>query len=381
MPDEKAMEKWEQQRARIDEAMKAHNELNEKYKKAPDHFKNSTKGKKLAKQLQVAADKVQLAVAKLERMEKEGIFDMQDGEGLDVGGDISHLGDAKRYDDAEFKKAFNDSVKNWAQDARIALNTAHGYMIDMSSPDGLKGMDVFDALALVIPHPAVKGALGTAKTIITLLKATYNTGLPSNPDVNDIHQRLDEAFRKVESSTHDDAFENFWINWSKKQGIVVEDVWSNLFMPACEDYAKDYLCSDKKIAKVFLKKCVDAVGDDDSFLSDLDDVAGIAYIELTEVVGVYSDPRGYLDDVPKEMVASVKQVWKNEWVIDLPFELYFSIRNTAAGSGAEQAVIKRSSTTPGNTKFKLSEGDTDIFDTFMKKKAYNIPKVSHLKVD
>lgn len=381
MPDDKAMEKWKKQREKIDQAKSDHDSLNDQFKKSPDHFKNSTKGKQFEKNLQKAADKVGLAISKLERLEKEGIFDMQDEAGDTVSGDISHLGDAKRYDDASFKKAFNDSVQNWAQDARIALNTAHSYMISMSSPDGLKGMDVFDALALAIPHPAVKGALSTAKTIITLLKATYNSGLPSNPDVNDIHQRLDDAFRKVESSTHDDAFEAFWKDWSKKQKIEVEDVWSNIFLPACEDYAKDYLGTDKQIAKAFLKECVDAVEDDDSFLSDLDDVAGIAYIELTELVGNYSDPRGYLDDVPKEMVASVKQVWKNEWVIDLPFELYFSIRNTAGGSGTELAVIKRKSTTPGNDKFKLAEGDPDIYDSFLKKKAYNIPKVSHLKVD
>jgi hypothetical protein len=311
----------------------------------------------------------------VEYEEKQGIVSFED-EPMVVKSEV------KRYDDVAFTVAFDQSIKDWSQDGNIALNRVKTYFISTDKPKGLSLNDVLSVAGLVMKaNPKAAAIIGTINTIAALVTKAYEASLPSTPTLNEIHASWADAIHTYGADDHADELEEFVAEWKKKNGIPadVDEVPVAEFLPACKAFAKTYFPSPAQVEKAFLAKILSKV--EDSF--DWDDgdgldKAGVADVRLVELVGNFSQPKGQLDDVGGQLLEAVKTVWSKERVVDLPVQIRFSIQNV---NSAEKAVIVRSSRTAGDTSFKLESGDQEVYAAFMKKRAYEIPKVSDLRVD
>lgn len=355
-------------------------------------FRDSREGRRIQREQREIADAIQLVRAKIDRLAEMrngvAIVHFHDDDTVTPDEDFQErMGDAKPFTDASFEGAFAASVQRWANQSRTSLNTAHSYMIKMDSPQGLGKDDVWTVVEMAIKsEPKAAAALATVKTIVGLIEKAYASGR-SAASVNDIHQKMDAAFTRAAEADHKDAFKEFIEEYKKQKGIdkSVTDVWSGLFMPACTNFATNHLPRTNKVAKAFLKACVDATEDATFEFNDLSwdgsGKAGFAYVEMLELAGTYHRYSGTLDDVPEQLLEAVRQIWKNELVIDLPFMVRFSIRNV---NWAETAVIERQTPKAGNTDFKLISGTSGkdrIFETFKSERAYLRPRVNKLVVD
>lgn len=307
--------------------------------------------------------------------EKHGIVDFGDDPAV-------VKSEVKRYDDATYTTAFDQSIKDWSQDGNIALNRVKTYFMKSDKPKGLSVTDILAVAGLVMKaNPAASAVIGTMSTVASLVQTAYEASLPATPSLNEIHSSWATALHKYGAGDHKKEFEQFVKEWKKKNSVPdgVDEVPLNLFLPACKDFAKKYMPTPAQVEKAFLTKILSKVEDglDWDSRGDLDK-AGVADVRLIELAGSYSQPVGQLDDVSEQLLQAVKTVWAKERVYKLPVQIEFTIRNV---NMAEMAVIQRSSRKPGDTGFKLKSGKKEIFESFMKTKAYEIPKVSDLTVD
>ncbi|MEL7472751.1 MAG: hypothetical protein AAGK04_05475 [Planctomycetota bacterium] len=280
------------------------------------------------------------------------------------------------YDHKDFKDAFADSIGEWCQDARIALNEVRHYFEKEEKPDGLKVTDIMDAVSLAL-GPKGAAAMGAIKTIGTVVQGIYKSSLPPQPKLSDIHSNWAYAIETYSKrSKYDDEFAAFVQDYKKAEGIPASNDQAvyDLFKEACENAHKRGFPDAKQIQKAFLSKIVANL--DDTW--DTDDYAGVAECEMMELALVFSPQGGQIDDADEKLVNAIRTVWSREPVINLPIPLIFTLRNNM---GAHQATIKRTSKKSGSTAFKLTDGSNDVFDAFMKKKAYNMIKVNDLKHD
>jgi len=307
--------------------------------------------------------------------EEQGIVDFSD-EPVEVKSTV------KSYDDALFLTSFNKSIKDWSQDGNIALNRVKTYFMKTDKPEGLGVSDILSVASLVFSSsPQGKAVVGTLSTISGLVKSAYAASLPATPSLNEIHSSWAAALQSYGSGNHTKEFAQFTKEWKKKNGIPddVYEVPVNEFLPACSDFAEKYMPTNSQVEKAFLTKILSKVEDgmDWDSRGSLKD-AGVADIRLIHLVGNFSQPAGELDDVSEQLLEAVKTVWAKNRVVDLPVQMNFTIRNV---NMANMAEIERRSSTPGDTNFKLRSGDKEIFESFMKTQAYNIPKVKDLDVD
>jgi len=289
---------------------------------------------------------------------------------------VQVTGDLRPYDDKEFESAFADSVREWCQDARIALNEVRHYFEKEEKPDGLKYGDIIDAVSLAL-GPKGAAAAGAIKTIATVIEGIYKSTLPGKPKLSDIHESWVDAIDTYSKrSSYKQEFAAYIGDYKKANSVPasVDTVPYSLFLEACKTAHKKGFPDRKQIQKAFLTKVVRNL--DDTW--DTDDYAGVAECEMMELAHVFTARGGQIDDADEKLVNALRTVWKNEPVINLPIPLIFTLRNNM---GAHQATIKRTSKKPGSTSFKLTDGKQDVFDAFMKKKAYNLTRVNSLKHD
>jgi hypothetical protein len=287
----------------------------------------------------------------------------------------------KSYEDAVFTTAFAKSVKDWSQDGNIALNRVKTYFMKTDKPDGLGVSDLLAVVSLAVTaNPKAAAVVGTITTIAGLVQNAYKASLPATPSLNEIHSAWAAALQSYGAGNHEVEYREFVEEWKAKNGVPadVQEVPVNSFLPACSSFGDTYLPTSAQVEKAFLTKILSKV--EDSFDIDTNglDQAGVADVRLIHLVGNFSQPVGQLDDVGEQLLEAVKTVWAKSRVYELPVQIDFSICNVNL---AEMAVIQRSSRQPGDTSFKLKSGDQAIFDAFMKKKAYSIPRVSDLRVD
>ena len=307
--------------------------------------------------------------------ESQGVVDFSD-EPIEVKSDV------KSYDDAIFATAFNKSIKDWSQDGNIALNRVKTYFMKTDKPKGLGVSEVLSVAGLIFSTvPQAKAVIGTMSAVAGLVKAAYQASLPATPSLNEIHSSWAVALHKYGAQDHTKEFQQFQKEWKKQNGVPddVYEVPVNEFLPACAKFAAKYMPTNAQVEKVFLTKILSHVegGMDWDSRGSLKD-AGVADIRLIELAGNYSQPAGDLDDVSEQLLEAVKTVWSKNRIVDLPVQINFTIRNI---NMANMAEIERSSSKPGDTGFRLRSGKKEIFDSFMKTKAYNIPMVRDLSVD
>ncbi|MEZ5980507.1 MAG: hypothetical protein R3F34_20155, partial [Planctomycetota bacterium] len=169
----------------------------------------------------------------VERNEKNGIVDFTDDP-------LVVKVEQWPYDDSRFRSAFDTSIRVWTNTGDIALNRVHSYFVSTSSPDGISVSDVLDVVSLVFPlGKEASKAMGTIKTIISLVKAAYKATLPPTPSLNDIHRGWSEALRNWGSSNHDAEYAKFVAEFKSFSGIPadVDLVPVATFLPACTDFA------------------------------------------------------------------------------------------------------------------------------------------------
>lgn len=329
--------------------------------------------RKTLNRVRVRIDALKKKVAELDA--ERGVVNFDDTEPVIVKTE-KKLGKAKYFTDSDFKAKFDGSIKNWAQDGAISLNQVRIFMIKEDDPAGLTIADILKVVTVVFPPAQL---IATAVDLGTITEKAFNTALKARstkPSLNQIQNAWAEALTQMAKADHSSAYDKFVTDWKKKNNVPkdADKIWSNLFNPACVNFANDHMPSSKDVQKAFLGKILSGV--EDSY--DWDSKAGYADIQLIELAGSFSQPKGQLDDVPEQLLKAIKTVWRGALVIDLPVEVKFTIHNSG---GTELAEINRSSHTPGNTSFSLKSGDKFLFGEFMKKKAYKLPRITDLKVD
>ncbi|MEO0484080.1 MAG: hypothetical protein AAF138_10710 [Planctomycetota bacterium] len=347
-------------------ADKLRKRLEDQRKKLDGYKKRFMRDGKIDKTEQALLDAVYKQMDELE----EKLMDHGEFPPMDVTSDL------RPYDDPKFKSAFADSVREWCQDARIALNEVSHYFEKEEKPDSLKYGDILDVVSLAL-GPKGAAAVGTIKTIATVVEGIYKSTLPAKPKLSDIHESWVEAIDNYSKrSSYDKEFAAYVLDYKKAEGIPASNNQAvyDLFLEACKTAHKKGFPDRKQIQKAFLTKIVANLDD----TMDWDDYAGVAECEMMEIAHIFTAKGGQIDDADEKLVNAIRTVWKSEPVIQLPIPLIFTLRNNM---GAHQATIKRTSKKPGNTSFKLTDGKKDVFDAFMKKKAYNMVRVNTLKHD
>ena len=307
--------------------------------------------------------------------EKLGIKDFE-GEGLDLKTEL------KPYDDVTFRTAFAKSIKDWSQDGNIALNRVKTYFIQSTGPSGISVGDILTVAEVIMTsNPAAQAYIKALKTAAGLVTAAYKAQLPATPSLHDIHSNWASALTHYGNQNHDVEFDQFVAAWRKKNKVPAdsEKVPVNLFLPACSDYGKNYLPRQKDVETEFLGEILANVKDGSDW--DLNtglEKAGVAEVYMYSIGGGFRSPKVQIDDVSKQLMTAVKTVWKNHRIIDLPVQVYFRMENT---NGANMAEFQRKSKTPGNTRIEFHDGDRSLYERFMKQKAWNQVKVSHIEYD
>jgi hypothetical protein len=319
----------------------------------------------------VSAKLINLRKKVVARNQKKGIVDFSD-KPLQVKSD-----GVKSYDYANFYDSFRQSLKDWSQDGGIALNKVKNYFDSDDKPQNLGVKELLTVVSWIVrKNPKAAAIMGTISLIYDSIKAGYEASLPPTPSLNDIQQKWHATLLEFGNKDHKKEYANFVKEFKKNNGISddIHEAPVNIFQPECSGFAKKYMPDVSRVEKAFLKLVLSHVKDS----WDWDNESGYADVELMCLAGHFSLPKGQLDDCSEKLVEAIRQVWKGARVIDLPVPVKFIIRNNM---GANLAEMERTSKKPGNAGFKHKKGDRAVFDVFMKKEAYAIPKVSHLKHD
>ena len=310
---------------------------------------------------------------------EQGVVEFRDDEALEVTVDTDReFGDAKYFNDDYFKSRFKQSIVDWTQDGGLLVTSVSSYMNRAETPAGLSVMDLLPVLGLIFPQSLL---VTRALTLSPIAVKAFETGLRacsgSTPSLNEIHAAWMGALLAMRKDSELEKQYNLFVaSWKSQEGIGsdVEQAWTNVFGPACSNFADNHMPKSSDIQKAFMGKIISTTEDS----MDYGDDAGDADMEIMELVNNWSSPEGQLDDVPEAMLGAVKTVFARSRVIDLPVKISIIVRNNM---GANMCEIKRSSRTAGSTDFSYVDGDRDKFDNFMSGKIYNKFYVHHLSLD
>ena len=309
---------------------------------------------------------------------EDGVVEFRDDEAMEVTVDAEReFGDAKYFTDDYFKSRFRKSLVDWSQDGAIGLNSISSYMNRQESPSGLGVTDLLPVLSLIFPASSLVTAVVTlAPIVVKGFETAVRASRGSTPSLNEIHAAWMSGLSALRTENLDQQYTEFVKAWKSQQGIGsdVEQAWTNIFGPVCENFASDVMPTTSDIQKAFMGKIISTAEDS----LDWGGGAGDAEMEILELANNWSSPEGQLDDVPEAMLGAVKTVFARSKVIDMPVEINIIVRNV---NSANMCEIQRRSKTPGNTDFKHVDGDRDKFDDFMSKRIYNMFYVRHLSLD
>jgi hypothetical protein len=324
---------------------------------------------------QKAIEKIEKSLADLRKKKvtlnaERGVMDFSDSP-------IEVKSELKPYDHSSFKTTFKQSIDNWCQDKAIKLNSVRTYMIERKEPAGLEVKDIVSVVGLIWP-PAKH--IGTAIDLAQIAEKAMNSYLKASqgktPSLNEIHSAWSESLDQLNSNS-EKAFPKFVEYYKKENDIPADNDQAvvELFNTACADFAKTHMPSGKDVQKAFVQKVLSTVKDG----MDVDDgKVGFADMTMVRVSDHFGSPEGQLDDVPNDLLQAIQTVHRGSKVIDLPVEIKVTVKTHM---GAYKTVIERKSKSPGNTSFKKTSGEDDMYEAFMKGKFYNSLMVSNLKVD
>ena len=356
---------------RIDARVRA---IQEKYKRLRAYFeRDGNIDPREKRRLLALRDKITLLRKRRDALNAErGRVDFADDEGQ------KHKGEMLPFDHATFETAFMQSVRNWTTGSRISLNALKAYMEKQPEPSGI-------AVASILV--AISGFFAQARVGVTayhlfngarsLLESGLNAARGPTPSLKEIHRSWHKFLAGFNADSKK-AFRKFIDEYKRKEGIPAgsNTVAKEHFLVACREFGTTHLPDEATIEKWFMKEALRTVKDG----ADWDGGrAGFADIEMIAASDVFLFDHGQIDDAPQEMLDAVRTVFKGKRVIDLPAQIRVTLRKRKGGH--KDAVIERASYQPGSTGFALTSGDRELFDTFMKKKAYRLAKVDDLKLE
>ena len=309
---------------------------------------------------------------------ENGVVEFRDDEALEVTVDTDReFGEAKYFSDDYFKSKFRQSIIDWTQDGAIGLNSISSYMNRQESPAGLSVTDLLPIMSLIFPQSALVTAVVTlAPIVISGFQTAARAARGPTPSLNEIHASWVAGLMALRTANIDSQYDQFVANWKSSQGIGndVEQAWTNVFGPVCQNFANENMPTSAKIQKAFMGKIISTAEDG----WDFDSGAGNAELEVLELVQNWSSFEGQLDDVPEAMLGAVQTVFARSRVIDLPVPISVIVRNV---NSANMCELERTSSTPGDTNFRHTGGDQAKFDDFMSQRVYNSFYVRNLTLD
>ena len=291
------------------------------------------------------------------------------------------------YDHRDFVGAFEQSVKDWTQDSAIGLNSVRTYMIERKEPAGVSVSDVLTVCALFTP---AAGHMKTALEILDIAKRAFEQELRrsrgATPSLNEIHVSWSNAVAAMRKGENLKKAFPIWVEQYKKDNDIPSDVdvaVANLFEAECRNFAENNMPSTETIQKAFVSHIINKTVQDEDWIGEGDEISGWAIIDCTANGGIDEDAlpvpvRGYMDDVPKDLMQAFSTVYKGERVYNVPVKIQFHVRNNM---GAGHTIIERNNTTPGNTSFKMKSGEDAFYKAFMANKVWERAGVNMLKAD
>ncbi len=336
---------------------------------------------------------------------KDKIADLKAQQKADSGGDVStsgknkidltdepfelttntkkEFGELLYFSDGKFYEAFRNSIANWAQNEAILVNSISTYMNRESSPSGMSVSELLPIVGMVFPEIAVISDSPFLPIAASAFKAALNSTSGDTPSLTEIHAAWMTTILKLTTADLHKQYNAFVAGWKKKEGIPKEQdqIWQNVFMEACGDFAANYMPKQAAIQKAFVSKLLSVVEDgpdwDDNTAGYVDFI--IKYIEGNDFGPEALAPiNGQIDDAPEQLLEIVKTLYSKGKVIDVPTRIVFTITDF---EGRELAVLERKSRKSGDTNFKLSKGDKKYFDIFKKHNGHELPLVSQLRLD
>jgi hypothetical protein len=292
----------------------------------------------------------------------------------------------KPFTDNSFFNAFKDSIEDWATDCQLKITNALAYMIKQETPAGLEVNDAKELVMLVIPESKV---IGAADKIFPIVVKAFNSALPSQDlTVNDIHKSWTDGMDALKSADKKGWFESFITEWKSEQKIPADQPndTTNSFNKACLDYAKTHFPAVNDVQKAFVIELVNNVEDG----WDWDSEAGfveVHYILTPEDKNApYTFKTAHINDASDQLHQSLKTVFKGSSILELPLPIKVDVDSGTHGVGGIMEQIglmglsfERTSRTPNNTSWKLTKGNQDMLDRFLKKKLIEKLRVSDLK--
>lgn len=258
-------------------------------------------------------------------------------------------------------KAFEGSWADWCDSGQRAINAALGYARSKQEPSGLDAGAIVALVGVLYP-PAKYASVGYAEIGVKVLdfakKSANNLkGQSGTPKLNILHAELFESLDDVKKEKTK-LYHEFRKGFEKKGFKTLADI--ERFHLACKKVG-DKLPTQSEMQKGLLKTVLDATEDTMDWDRDADKTGKAGFADL--VIQIENDGKGnlsigkcegQLDDVDGDVVNSIKTVWRNKAVIDLPVRIKadFHVTDNARQSYTHN-YFYRTNDTAGNTSFKI----------------------------
>lgn len=290
-----------------------------------------------------------------------------------------------RQSDFDFRTTFEGSIKNWAQDYKISLNSVMA-KLDFKTETEKKLATVKGAVGIANTvlsklgaGGVVAGAISVAatNTMVTVIAAALGDNLNANTTalvdvVADLEKHLNAGVDKYVKSDHGRELRTFLEEYQAKYPLrdaADKHVWLKDFHNACSKYADVNLPSSDQIAKLFIEELVAAT------LKALGESAiGELKIDITwdgsEGMDQFLSVRTSVSSgLPPDQFAMLKRYNKGKRVTDMDADI--NIRVETLANGREIFRAYRSLDDAKNEEFRMVKGGHQkTFDLFLKKKPW-----------
>lgn len=265
---------------------------------------------------------------------------------------------------AEYRE-FRRSIEQWCTDAKVALNTAKGFIKDAGASAGITVADVMLIVSQLFPPSrfVAKSATILGAHIIRIFNAKMKSADASGGRVlaNEVRNQMEAAVDEVRS-TLDISYDSF-LKERARSFSGPRDV--ERFFEDCIKF-DETLPDGEEMKREFLRVIVSSTQDswDVDMLAAVGK-AGYVYLDIQctasepdlEIKAVFA--KKIIDDVNESIVEALRNVWSGSTVTDLPFpiqaDVQFAVFSDLSGVrrqvGTYAFTLWRKSREPGNTSF------------------------------
>ena len=315
----------------------------------------------------------------------------------DEGALVQGSGDRKPFN--EDKILFRNLINTWRVDVRESLgHMVNSMLSDNDDPGpGFPRGDIVSlaSAALAASQPQLAAALGIANSLLSVAQAAYAKSLPPTPSLRQIEVLWRDAIDAIDNSVADAKYDELVALFRSHNGMESDEAyiyatyftdWSALIGGFC---GGQVLPSSDSINRAFMRH-IFAEMPDSPWDGDWTSGEVKIYMEFNMDRNEFTFSSGSVDDITTEVNRGLKadpDLFGSGGVISLPTPIVFNISGSGWADGT-YCVLRRNSTTSGNTDFQLSpmaigtettlEEQSTLFQIFMRRRIYGTVTVSQI---